>query len=141
MTTQQPQPDLAHVVFLNSPRRLPNANLSQYKFMPFPKNFDDREYLNTSYYNNSNFDLRSGQAKCGGMQNLAKIFPTNLVPCGFENQQKRTYLVKFSNEDRTNVFTNTRSFAGKFARSAPKFKVMRVRKPKELEPGLGYYDG
>ena len=133
-------PKFARVVFVDNSSRSPNANLSLYKFNPFPKNFDDREFLDTSKYNSSNFDLRSVRSKCIKAFDFTKLTPTNLIPSAFENPRKRTFLAKFTNEDCTNIYTNTRSFANKFARSAPKFKVVRVRKPKELEPGTGYYD-
>jgi hypothetical protein len=40
-------------------------------------------------------------------------------------------LEKHSNENRKNIYCNTKSFAKIFARSAPKYKVQRIGKDPE----------
>ena len=58
----------------------------------------------------------------------------------FQNAKNQVVLKKETNEKKTNLYTNTRSFAEKFARRAPKHKIKRVDKTEDERPQIGYYD-
>ena len=63
-----------------------------------------------------------------------------MIRSTYWNPHSNTILMKSSCEKRKNVYMNTCSFANKYHRDAPKYKVRLSSKNKADMPQVGYYD-
>ena len=105
----------------------------------------EREYVNPLYFKRE-LDLRANKLSPkvarsqDGQQDNTHLVPTNLTISAYQNPNSFVMIQKHSNENRKNIYTNTRSFAKVFNRSAPKYKIQRVGKLLNQEPQVGYYD-
>jgi len=104
-------------VVISSPKQ-ESLNFDRFKMISEVQNFDEREYLNPGYYE-QDFDIRQHNETHRDQIRL----PSQIVLSKYQNPNKLALLKKFSNESRSTLYTNTRTFASTFARSAPKFKV------------------
>lgn len=90
--------------------------------------------INPEYYSNSvAFDLRQGSCKKGGKK-------SHFMKSAFWNPKTHMVLTSKSTEQRSNIYTNTRSFAEKNTKNSCKFKVRQTYKNESDMPQPGYYD-
>lgn len=105
-----------------------NSDVHVFSFDKFEMNdtlakIENKEVLNTEYYGNKKaFDLRESKNKRQGAEN------SNYLKSAFWNPKNHMVLTTKSSEPRTNIYTNTRTFAQKHGKDKPKFKVRQTTK-------------
>ena len=87
---------------------------------------NEKEYINPAYYDKENgLELR---AAARGSKDAQAACGSGLLLSAFHNPKTQVVLKKSSNDNKPNMYTNTRSFAAKYGRMAPKHRVKRVVK-------------
>ena len=97
---------------------------------------NEKEYINPSYYDTSGFNVRAAHAK----PSEAEVDYNRMLLSAFNNPKTQVVLKKSSNDNKHNIYMNTRSFAAKYGRMAPKHKVKQISKAYDDMPQVGYYD-
>ena len=100
---------------------------------------NEKEYINPAYYDTEGgLDLRAA----GSTRRDAPVDygSGGLLLSAFNNAETQVVLKKSSNDNKPNMYTNTRSFAAKYGRMAPKHRVKRATKEARDMPQVGYYD-
>ena len=99
---------------------------------------EDREYLNPGFYDpdHDKFDMRlNHQGK-----NLTVKNNSQFLQSAFWNPRTHKVLTRKPESTRHYIHMNTKSFAKKFNRKAPKYKIRQSYKQDCDKPQPGYYD-
>ena len=115
---------------------------NDYRFVNFDKfqvkneleEIDNRPVINPTYFKtDKTFNLRHGQKP-------KKSLKSHFIKSAYWNPKTHMVLTSKSNEMRTNIYTNTRSFAVRNQRQDCKFKMRKASKNTADMPQPGYYD-
>ena len=114
----------------------PNLFLEKFVLNDKLQQIEDRQFINPDYYERGpDFDLRRKSNGPG-----KKKQESHYLQSAFWNPKTHMVLTAKSEDPRPYIKTNTRSFARKFTRKAPRHRVRQAKKQPSDMPQPGYYD-